>query len=171
MLEDGGKTCTPLMLATLKGYAEVVKRLLKVPNIDINKPNKYGDTALVYAVKYYRTNITERSDPVIAALLLHRPEIDITFRKPKREREYIVDKSLDELRQIFLENLSREGRDEERLEVLKKGAEWRYAHYRDDVARAEYLCSEQGAQHDFNNKTVSRVDGTVVATFPTFFAY
>lgn len=47
---------------------EMVKRLLKIPNIDVNIQNKEGWTALMYALRYGSIYMTQ--------LLLSHPKID-----------------------------------------------------------------------------------------------
>ena len=42
---------TPLMIAIARNYELVVQRLLKRKNIDVNRQNAYGETALMIAVQ------------------------------------------------------------------------------------------------------------------------
>ncbi len=44
---DAGETA--LMFAALKGHLEIVRELLKVPEIEVNKKNRDGNTALMFA--------------------------------------------------------------------------------------------------------------------------
>lgn len=67
---------TPLYIASRQGYFEIVKQLLKVPNIDVNQISN-GETALIMAA--------ERGYTDIACLLLDFPTIDTNINKRSSE--------------------------------------------------------------------------------------
>ncbi|OHS93635.1 hypothetical protein TRFO_11625 [Tritrichomonas foetus] len=59
----------PLLLAALFGYNDVIRLLLTSPDLDINKADREGNTALMIAVE------TDFIDTI--KLLLSHPNIDI----------------------------------------------------------------------------------------------
>ena len=74
---------TPLIYASEYGHSEVVELLLQHPQIDVNKRNDYGWTAL------HRASVTGNSEVVdwtanrghleVVELLLHHPQIDVNI--------------------------------------------------------------------------------------------
>ena len=60
---------TALIYASTNGYTEIVRMLLKIPHIDVNCVNQFGNTALIYA--------SIRGYTEIVRMLLKIPEIDV----------------------------------------------------------------------------------------------
>jgi ankyrin repeat protein len=77
-----GKTYNLNMLSFSCNFAKslssnnIIKMLLKHPKIDVNKQNKYGQTALMLASTYTKNKSTEKA----VKMLLEHPDIDVNLK-------------------------------------------------------------------------------------------